>query len=50
MWQRTSVQESTAWKNLPSLIDEGKESLDNMRGHCDELLQVTQYSNRREII
>ena len=37
-------------EELAKLIDEGKESLDNMRGHCDELLAdlkelISQYSN-----
>ena len=37
-------------EELAKLIDEGKESLDIMRGHCDELLSdlqvlISQYSN-----
>ena len=37
-------------EELANLIDKDKESLDNMRGHCDELLAdlkelISQYSN-----
>jgi transcriptional regulator NrdR family protein len=40
-------------EELAKLIDEGKESLDIMRGHCDELLSdlqvlISQYSNTKE--